>query len=117
MISVASEKRKGSRITRPGLSSRGDGMKSRLVRSRGNMQEPAYTGRVKQPASYNELLFVTPPRDEYRARLEYWRSKHAISDRRFRQIGNARLATGIAAVIVAATSLGAGWLSPWWLLL
>jgi len=81
------------------------------------MQEPAYTGRVEQPASYNELLFVTPPRDEYRARLEYWRATQATGDRRFRQIGNARLATGIVAVGVAAMAIGAGWMSPWWLLL
>ena len=50
-------------------------------------------------------------------RLEYWRSTHAISDRRFRQIGNARLATGIVALVVAAMAIGAGWMSPWWLLL
>jgi MutS-like protein len=59
---------------------------------------------------------VTTPRDEYRARLEYWRATQATSDRRFRQIGNARLATGIAAVVVAAMAIGAGWISPWWLL-
>jgi hypothetical protein len=60
---------------------------------------------------------VTLPRDEYRARLEYWRATHATSDRRFRQIGNARLATGVVAVAVAAMAIGAGWMSPWWLLL
>jgi hypothetical protein len=60
---------------------------------------------------------VTPPRDEYRSRLEYWRATQATSDRRFRQIGNARLATGIVAVAVAAMAIGAGWISPWWLLL
>jgi hypothetical protein len=60
---------------------------------------------------------VTLPRDEYRARLEYWRTTYATSDLRFRQIGNARLATGIVAVFLAAIAIGAGWISPWWLLL
>ena len=60
---------------------------------------------------------MTLPRDEYRARLEYWRTTYATSDRRFRQIGNARLATGIVAVFLAAIAIGAGWISPWWLLL
>jgi fatty acid desaturase len=50
------------------------------------------------------------------ARLEYWRATQATSDRRFRQIGNARLATGIIAVVVAAMAIGVGWISPWWLL-
>jgi hypothetical protein len=37
-------------------------------------------------------------------------------ERQFRQLGNARLATGLAAVLVAAAALGAGWISPWWLM-
>jgi hypothetical protein len=60
---------------------------------------------------------VTPPREEYRARLEYWSATHAAGDRRFRHIGNARLATGIAALAMAAMAIGGGWMSPWWLLL
>ena len=56
------------------------------------------------------------PLDEYRARLERWRAEHAASAGRSRQLGNARLATGLAAVAIAALAIGAGVLSPWWLL-
>ncbi len=55
-------------------------------------------------------------RDEYRRRFETWNARLAGSERQFRMLGNARLATGIAAVVVAAISLGAGWISPWWLI-
>jgi hypothetical protein len=47
------------------------------------------------------------------ARFERARESGA---RHFRQLGNARLATGLAALAVAATSLGAGWISVWFLL-
>ena len=57
-----------------------------------------------------------PPADQYRARFERWQTKHTAGERRSRQLGNARLATGLAAVAVAALAIGAGWISPWWLL-
>lgn len=57
------------------------------------------------------------PLDEYRARAERWRIQHTKSEQRSRQLGNARLATGLAAVAIAALAIGAGVLSPWWLLL
>src|SRR6185369_5802019 len=41
---------------------------------------------------------------------------HAASGVRSRQLGNARLVTGLAAVVSAALAVGAGVLSPWWLL-
>jgi hypothetical protein len=53
---------------------------------------------------------------EYRARAATWQIEHAASERRSRQLGNARLATGLAAVVIAGLSIGAGWFSPWWLL-
>jgi MutS-like protein len=53
---------------------------------------------------------------EYGARLARWKQSHERLERRFRQIGNARLATGVSAVAVAAVSFGAGWISAWWLL-
>jgi hypothetical protein len=56
------------------------------------------------------------PLEEYRLRLERWRTEHTASDRRSRQLGNARLATGLAAVLIATLAIGAGALSPWWLL-
>jgi len=56
------------------------------------------------------------PKDEYRTRLEGWTRDQAISQRRFLQTGNARLAIGVAALLIAAFSLGAQWISPWWLL-
>jgi len=55
--------------------------------------------------------------DEYRARAERWRIQHTKSEQRSRQLGNARLATGLAALVIAALAIGAGVLSPWWLLL
>jgi hypothetical protein len=60
---------------------------------------------------------VPTPLDEYRARAERWRIQHTKSEHRSRQLGNARLATGLAAVVIAALAIGAGVLSPWWLLL
>jgi hypothetical protein len=57
------------------------------------------------------------PLNEYRERLDHWRGEHARSERLHRQLGNARLASGVFTVIVAALSLGAGRISPWWLLL
>jgi hypothetical protein len=57
------------------------------------------------------------PLEEYRSRLARWQAEHTATDRRSRQLGNARLATGIAAVAIAALAIGAGVLSPWWLLL
>ncbi len=57
------------------------------------------------------------PLDEYRARADRWRIQHTKSEQRSRQLGNARLFTGLAAVAIAALAIGAGVLSPWWLLL
>ena len=55
--------------------------------------------------------------DEYRKRLDRWRSEHARNELLNRRLGNARLASGLLLVVVAAVSLGAGRISPWWLLL
>ena len=56
------------------------------------------------------------PFEAYTRRLDFWRDAHARAEARFRQLGNARLLTGIAAVAIAACSFGAGWISAWWLL-
>ena len=56
------------------------------------------------------------PRDQYRARLLQWQAELAASEGRSKQLGNARLATGLGAVAMAALSIGAGMFSPWWLL-
>ncbi|MBV8845182.1 MAG: hypothetical protein JO307_20440 [Bryobacterales bacterium] len=56
------------------------------------------------------------PRQEYQSRLAHWRDARRHWDRRYRQLGNARLLVGVAAVAIAAASLGGGWISPWWLL-
>ena len=56
------------------------------------------------------------PIEEYRSRLARFEQARQLGERHFRQLGNARLATGLAALAVAAASLGAGWLSPWGLL-
>jgi len=57
------------------------------------------------------------PRDEYRVRLERYQRERATAERRYRQLGNARLLTGVAAVAMAACSLGGEWISVWWMLL
>jgi len=65
----------------------------------------------------NEYLKELDPLSEYRQRLDRWRGEHARSEVLHRRLGNARLASGILLVAVAAISLGAGRISPWWLLL
>jgi hypothetical protein len=55
-------------------------------------------------------------KNEYQSRLAGWRQDRERWNRRYRQLGNARLAVGVAAVAIAALSLGGSWISPWWLL-
>jgi hypothetical protein len=55
------------------------------------------------------------PAQHYETRLNFWRDGHAAAVSRFRQLGNARLATAVAAVAIAGLSFGAGWMSAWWL--
>lgn len=57
-----------------------------------------------------------PAREEYRSRFERWSHSFADSDSRFRQLGNARLVTGLAGVAIAAVSIGGSWISAWWLM-
>jgi hypothetical protein len=57
------------------------------------------------------------PLAEYQARLEDRRRALERLDRQFRRIGNARLAAGFAAVVVAFFVFGEVWISVWWLLL
>lgn len=54
-------------------------------------------------------------KQDYQARKTAWSSIHEKQQRRYRQIGNARLATGILAVLIAAISIGVHWISIWWL--
>ena len=58
---------------------------------------------------------IASPLDEYRSRSARWRREHTATERRSRQLGNARLATGLAALAIAGLAIGAGILSPWWL--
>ena len=55
--------------------------------------------------SNNEYLRVLEPvahpSDEYRTRLDRWRSEHARGDLLHRRLGNARLASGLLTVVVA----------------
>ncbi len=57
-----------------------------------------------------------PPSEHYRERLDRWRAAHARSEKQYRMLVRARLATGLAAVAIAAIALGATLISPWWLL-
>lgn len=54
--------------------------------------------------------------EEYRARLKRWNEKLARAQRQYSQFGNARLATGIAALAVAGFSIGVAMISPLWLI-
>jgi len=54
---------------------------------------------------------------EYQARLEQRRRASERLEKQFRRIGNARLAAGVAAVLVAFLVFGEVWISFWWLLL
>jgi MutS-like protein len=62
-------------------------------------------------------LSYLDPLNQYRQSLDRWRGEHARSELLHRRLGNARLASGLFAVIAAALSLGAGRISPWWILL
>jgi hypothetical protein len=55
------------------------------------------------------------PVEDYRARLKVWSERLARAQRQYSQFGNARLATGIAAVAVTGFSIGTSMISPWWL--
>ena len=57
-----------------------------------------------------------PPKEHYQTRLSYWSEARQRWERRYRQLGNIRLTLGVAAVAIAAASLGGSWISPWWLL-
>jgi hypothetical protein len=57
------------------------------------------------------------PLAEYQTRLEGRRRTLDQLTRQFRRIGNARLAAGFAAVIVAFVVFGEVWIPAWWLLL
>jgi len=57
------------------------------------------------------------PLAEYRARLEARRRASDELEKRFRRIGNARLAAALAAVAVGFLVFGEVWISAWWLAL
>jgi len=56
------------------------------------------------------------PIEEYRARLKGWSERLARAQHLYSRFGNARLATGIAALAVAGFSIGVSTISPWWLM-
>src|ERR1041385_856705 len=94
-------------MSRPGRPSTGDGMKSRLMRRRGSMRDSLLSIAFR---------IGTVPATFYRARFDFFHAAHSRCEARYRQLGNARLATGLAAVVLAALALGGGWISPWWLM-
>jgi len=57
------------------------------------------------------------PLEEYRARIADRRGASEHLEKRFRSVGNARLAAGFAAVVAAFFVFGEVWISVWWLLL
>jgi hypothetical protein len=54
---------------------------------------------------------------EYRARGDQRRLASGLLEKHFRRIGNARLAAGLSAVVVAFFVFGEVWISFWWLLI
>jgi len=56
------------------------------------------------------------PLEEYRSRLADRRQASVRLEKQFRYIGNARLASGLAALVVAFLVFGEVWISFWWLL-
>ena len=60
---------------------------------------------------------LSQPAQEYHSRLENHQLARDLWQRRHRVAGNARLATGLAAVAIAGVSIGVSWISPWWLLI
>jgi hypothetical protein len=56
------------------------------------------------------------PHAEYTCLLEDRRNVCTSEERRFHRIGTARLATGIASVVVVGLALGQSVISPWWLI-
>jgi hypothetical protein len=67
-------------------------------------------------AALQDVDWSVSPIEEYRARLSGWNLRLERAQRRYNQLGNARLATGIAAVAVAGVSIGVSMISPWWLI-
>ena len=61
-------------------------------------------------------LTAVDPHVEYTRRLAERRTVCANEQRRFRRIGNARLATGIGGVVMVWLALGQLLISPWWLI-
>ena len=61
-------------------------------------------------------LSCLDPREEYQRRLESRQAEQERNRARHRQLGNARLASGVLLVVIAAISLGAERISAWWLL-
>jgi hypothetical protein len=83
-----------------------------MERNRGSDADEAANLRISDAL---ESRFVAPS-EQYQQRLQFWRAEHASAERRFRRLGNARLLTAIAAVVLAALSFGSGTISAWWLL-
>jgi hypothetical protein len=94
-------------------------MKSSAERSRGikafsrDMIEHQHSGLESELPTVQ----TSHPATEYRQRLDRFEQSRASAAHRYRQLGNARLATGVAAVAIAAAALGGEWISAWWLLL
>jgi hypothetical protein len=56
------------------------------------------------------------PREEYRQRADRQRERAGDAARREEVVSRARLGVAVAAALTAWLAYGAGWLSPWWLL-
>ncbi len=88
----------------------------RHVRSSQHSPHARLRGRRQKAIACPTLKSGVLPQQEYRARLERWQQAHQRWHGRDRQLGNARLATGLAGLGIAFVSLGPAWISAWWLL-
>jgi hypothetical protein len=81
------------------------------------MTQHSSTARTLRYAVGWYLMPETPnPQSEYQRRLEQWRCELHSSTRRGIQVGNLRLATALAAVLLALAAFAWHFISGWWLL-
>jgi MutS domain V len=70
----------------------------------------------RAPRTIKSKLPLPTPREHYETRLAHFRDAHALAERRFRNVGAARVAALAALIAVGGIGFGPEWFSPWWLI-